>query len=417
MVHQARQYSPTADRRQESAHYNGLTFPFTDPDAVSLTITRFEAGPMPVCEFQLDDDILFDLDAELIVDAPDGHRQQYFLRQTGLDISWLPRGRYRLECAQACGWARESRLELILRDRANSTARERARAHTTLEGSPQWDSGWRLGSGTDTTPIQELSWARADNNWFFRHFDHAARTIIHLFFREDERLRGRVLDVGCGDGITDLGIALRMQPEALIGIDPFRGYERLPEICREHRLPESLTKPPGLSFRPDDANKLDFEDNYFDVVLSWGSLEHIAGGYDRALAEIRRVLRPGGLFFAHPGLFYGSVGNHLGEFFDDPWIHLKLDEAELRQRVLSSKPRYMDRAGEESTQAQYWQWYKELNPMTVDSFEKELRDLGFEPKRFALRTDPIVDYSAELQRYSMTTLGLAELYVVCELVG
>ena len=33
-----------------------------------------------------------------------------------------------------------------------------------------------------------------------------------------------VLDVGCGDGITDLGIALRQQPELLIGADPFRGF-------------------------------------------------------------------------------------------------------------------------------------------------------------------------------------------------
>ena len=384
---------------------------------VSLTITRFDASPNPVCEFELDDDILFDLDAELIVETADGDRHQYFLRQTGLDISWLPRGRYRLECAQASGWSTPARLELILRDQANSEPRQRARASTSLKGSPQWDSGWRLGSDGNSVPVQALSWARSDNNWFFRHFDHAARTIIHLFFREDERLRGRVLDVGCGDGITDLGIALRMQPRELIGVDPFRGYERLAEVCREHRLPENLIQPPGLSFRPDDANQLDFADDYFDVVLSWGSLEHIAGGYDRALAEIRRVLRPGGLFFAHPGLFYGSVGNHLGEFFDDPWIHLKLDEAALRQRVMSGKPRYMDRAGEESSPAQYWQWYKELNPITVDGFEQELRKLGFEPRRFALRTDPVVDYSPELQNYSMTTLGLAELYVVCEKIS
>ncbi len=381
---------------------------------MSLTITRFEASTTPICEFKLDDDILFDLDAELIVDLPDGARRQYFLRQAGLDISWLPRGHYRLECAQASDWASGARVELILRDQANSTARERARAKTTLEHGPDWNGGWRLASGPDTTPISDLSWARKDSNWFFRHFDHAARTIIHLFFREDERLRGRVLDVGCGDGITDLGIALRMQPEILIGVDPFRGYERLPDICREHQLPEALIRPPNLRFRPDDANQLDFPDNSFDAVLSWGSLEHIAGGYDRALAEIHRVLRPGGLFFAHPGLFYGSVGNHLGEFFDDPWIHLKLDETELRQRVLAGKPRYMDRAGEESSPDQYWQWYKELNPITVDGFEQELRELGFEPRRFALRTDPVVDYSPELQGYSMATLGLAELYVVCE---
>ncbi|AKS40934.1 class I SAM-dependent methyltransferase [Wenzhouxiangella marina] len=383
---------------------------------MSLTLTRFEAAPEPRLEFQIDEPIVFDLDAELIVDAPDGQRWQYFLRQTGLDISWLPAGRYRLDCPQAGDWAEGSALTLILRDEANAGGRERGRASTTLEGRAKWDSGsWKLHSGAGTVPVSELSWARQDHNWFFRHFDHAARTIIHLFFQRDQRLKGRVLDVGCGDGITDLGIALRMQPEELVGVDPFKGYERLAEVCRAHHLPEALISPPNLRFQADDANALSFPDDHFDAVLSWGSLEHIAGGYDRAMAEIRRVLRPGGLFFAHPGLFYGSVGNHLGEFFDDPWIHLKIEPEELERRVLAGRPRYMDRAGEESPSEDYWRWYTELNPITVDGFEKELRALGFEPRRFALRTDPVVDYSPELQEHSMTTLGLAELYVVCEL--
>jgi SAM-dependent methyltransferase len=381
---------------------------------VSLTITRFDATPAPVCDFELYDPIVFDVDAELIVDTPDGRQLQYFLRRTGLDLAWMTRGEYRLECPQDRDWPEDSELTLILRDQADAEVRELARARTRLTGTPDSDSGWRPSAIGASSSMAGPGRGASDGNWFSRHFDHAARTIIHLLFRRDERLRGRVLDVGCGDGITDLGIALRMQPEQLIGVDPFRGYERLPEICRAHGLPEHLSSPPGLAFRPDDANALSFADNSFDAVLSWGSLEHIAGGYDQALTEIRRVLRPGGLFFAHPGLFYGSVGNHLGEFFDDPWIHLKLDEATLKQRVLQSRPRYIDRAGEESSPAQYWQWYTELNPMTVDGFERELRELDFEPVRFALRTDPVVDYSRELQRYSMTTLGLAELYVVCE---
>ena len=382
---------------------------------MSLTITHFESAPSPTVRFDVSSPIVFDLDAELIIDTPDGQRQQYFLRQTGLDISWLPSGSYRLQCPHPRRIPDGSNIQIILRDEANADARTLASAETPQRGQPDWDSShWQLGATGNTPPIDRLSWAQGPANWFYRHFDHAARTIIHFLFRRDPRLSGRVLDVGCGDGITDLGIAIRVQPKQLVGVDPFRGYERLPEVCREHGFPESLMKPDCLSFRPDDANKLGFEDNSFDAVLSWGSLEHIAGGYDRALAEIRRVLRPGGLFFAHPGLFYGSLGNHLGEFFDDPWIHLKLPEDALKQRVLSSEPRRMDRAGHVATPAEYWQWYTELNPISVDGFEQELRAMDFKPLRFALRTDPIVDYSDELQRYRMSTLGLAELYLVCE---
>ena len=55
-----------------------------------------------------------------------------------------------------------------------------------------------------------------------------------------------------------------------------------------------------LRFLPADANAIPFEDDRFDVVISWGSLEHIAGGHAQALREIRRVLKPDGLLFAHP---------------------------------------------------------------------------------------------------------------------
>ena len=154
-----------------------------------------------------------------------------------------------------------------------------------------------------------------------------------------------------------------------------------------------------------------FPDDHFDVVVSWGSLEHIAGGYAQALKEIRRVLKRDGLLFAHPGLYYGAFGNHLGEFFDDPFIHLKLPPEELREAVLATEPKRMDRAGHVATPSEYWQWFTELNPITVAGFEKELRDLGFEPWRVAVRSSDVIEYTPELQGYSMQDLATAELYL------
>ena len=75
----------------------------------------------------------------------------------------------------------------------------------------------------------------------------------------------------------------------------------------------------------------------------------------------------------------------------------------------------MDRAGEKSPPEQYWQWYTELNPIKLPDFEQELRDMGFEPWRFALRTDPVVEYTPELQQHDMVTLGISELYGVFRL--
>ena len=148
------------------------------------------------------------------------------------------------------------------------------------------------------------------------------------------------------------------------------------------------------------------------MVLSWGSLEHIAGGYDQTLKEIRRVLKNGGLLFAHPGLYYSNFGHHLGEFSDEPFFHLTKTHEELRELVFSTEPRYMDRSGEFASQAQYWQWYNELNPITVAGFEKELKELGFEFYRAALRTEDLIEFHhPALQNYGMQDLATVELYL------
>ncbi len=270
---------------------------------------------------------------------------------------------------------------------------------------------WSLQSAPGTFAIEELGWNRGHEDWFYRHFDHAALVVSDYLLKRHPLLKGRILDVGCGDGIIDLGMFLRLQPEELVGIDPFKGYERLPDVIAANHLPPDVLDDSRLKFRDEDANDIPYPDDYFDVVVSWGSLEHIAGGYGQALQEIRRVLKPGGLFFVHPGLYFGALGNHLGEFFDDPFVHLKLPEAELKEAVLKAKPQRMDRAGHVATPEEYWQWYTELNPIRVGEFEQELRGLGFEPWRVALRTSDIIEYTPELQGYALQDLATVELYL------
>ncbi len=372
--------------------------------------------------FEVHGAVVFEVDVSIdIVSRDEGapflHAQ---LRAGGWDVSWLPRGKYEVHALAA-------RIDLppgryvahvaLWHEDAGATlkAGEAALAFEVSRGgrgaSPQLS--WQLQALDGSTPIEALAWKRGPTDWFYKHFDHAARTVASYLLGDSPLLKGRILDVGCGDGITDLGIALRWKPLQLVGIDPFCGYERLPDILRGAHLPVDPL-PACLSFQPDSANAIPFPDDHFDVVLSWGSLEHIVGGYARALSEIRRVLKPDGLLMAHPGLFYSDVGNHLGEFRfaqEEPYVHLKRSRDWLRERILASEPERMDRSGDVATPAQYWQWFTELNPITVDGFERELRALGFEPWRVALRTHDRVDYTPELQRYSFVDLAVGELYV------
>ncbi|MET0232442.1 MAG: methyltransferase domain-containing protein [Rhodanobacteraceae bacterium] len=370
--------------------------------------------------FSVDGALAFDVDVSLDIDTASGQRVAHAQLAIGMDVSWLPRGNYEAHAlaahagfepgryvAQIALWHREAGASIkaagtTLEFEVKGSARARAFAPV-----------WQLESEPGTPPIESLSWKKGAADWFYKHFDHAARTTASYLLGDSPLLRGRILDVGCGDGITDLGIALRYAPAELVGIDPFRGYERLPEIIRNAGLPADVM-PPNLRFLPASANEIPFDDDRFDVVVSWGSLEHIAGGYATALAEIRRVLRPGGLLMAHPGLFYSDVGNHLGEFAfarEEPYVHLKRSREWLRDKVLASEPDRMDRSGDVATPADYWQWFTELNPITVPAFERELRELGFEPWRVAVRTHDRVDYTPELQRYSFVDLAVGELYV------
>lgn len=328
-------------------------------------------------------------------------------------VAWLPRGRYRARWLCAQGGLQRVRVSAHQRKAMREVCVDVREQRWPNPAQPTSARGhWELEALDGTPAIDSLSWRRGHGDWFFRHFDHAATTVIDYMLGNSELLRGRVLDVGCGDGITALGMALRCEPQALIGIDPFKGFERLPQILAASGLAPTCV-PDCLRFLDADANAMPFPDDSFDVVVSWGSLEHIAGGYQQALREIRRVLRPDGLFFVHPGLYYSNFGHHLGEFCDEPHFHLKWPEARVRETVFSTPPRYIDRAGEFATPAQYWQWYRELNPITVAGFERELRELGFEPWRVALRTEDRIEYTPELQRYSMQDLATLELYVSC----
>jgi SAM-dependent methyltransferase len=333
-------------------------------------------------------------------------------------LGWLPRGAYRVRAflpGSLSAGASRFTLEAHHREAMADVAAARLEGSFTLAGpaaAPGEGLAWSFETIAPGVAIENLSWKRGHGDWFFRHFDHAAATAVSYLLADHPLLRGRILDVGCGDGITALGIALRTGCRELVGIDPFREFERLPEILRANHLPPD-TIPKRVKFLGEDANFLPFPDDSFDVVVSWAAVEHFAGGYLQSLREVKRVLRPDGLLFIHPGLYYCNAGHHLAEYSTEPFFHLRRTREQVREIVFTATPRYEDRAGETPTPAQHWQWFNELNPITVSRFEQELRALEFEPWRVAIRTEGLVEYTPELLGYPMQDLATNELYVSC----
>jgi len=104
-------------------------------------------------------------------------------------------------------------------------------------------------------------------------------------FAEFERWRGkRVLEVGVGLG-TDFVQFARAGAD-MTGIDL---TEAAVEAVRDRLALEGLE----ADLRVADAEELPFPDGSFDLVYSWGVLHHTPDT-ERALAEVRRVLRPDG---------------------------------------------------------------------------------------------------------------------------
>ena len=99
---------------------------------------------------------------------------------------------------------------------------------------------------------------------------------------------GRVLEVGCGRGIALPPIAHSLHPDLLVGLDV---DGRLLDLAAAHLRERGVS----ASLYCGDVRTLPFADAHFDLVVDFGTCHHISSP-DRALSEIVRVLRPGGLF-------------------------------------------------------------------------------------------------------------------------
>jgi 2-polyprenyl-6-hydroxyphenyl methylase/3-demethylubiquinone-9 3-methyltransferase len=101
-------------------------------------------------------------------------------------------------------------------------------------------------------------------------------------------LRGKkTLDVGCGGGILAEEFA-RLGCD-VTGIDP---SEKSIEAARSHARQEGL----AIDYRIGTGEALPFPDASFELAYCCDVLEHV-DDVNRVVAEISRILQPGGIFF------------------------------------------------------------------------------------------------------------------------
>lgn len=101
-----------------------------------------------------------------------------------------------------------------------------------------------------------------------------------------------LLDVGCGPGTITVGLAERVAPGRVVGLDS--SSEVLEEARREAKSRPDGTASESPEFVVGDVYALDFDDGSFHVAHAHQLLQHLSDPV-AALQEMGRVLRPGGL--------------------------------------------------------------------------------------------------------------------------
>jgi len=154
----------------------------------------------------------------------------------------------------------------------------------------------------------------------------------------------RVLEIGCGQGDGVREIIRRFRPRA---VDAFDLDEAQVERARAR-----LAEPAGAAVRlwVGDAERIAAEDGRYDAVFELAIFHHVPV-WRHALAEVRRVLRPGGVFLFEElsREFFSEVpvlSPLLRRFTEHPWdtmfdfpeFRRALGDAGLRVTALRPRP-------------------------------------------------------------------------------
>lgn len=140
---------------------------------------------------------------------------------------------------------------------------------------------------------------------------------------------GRVLEFGCG--AAGMSIYLANRGFDAIACDLSRSALRVAQLNAGRHLSNSAIHP--VTYVAGNVFQLPFPNGAFDVVMSYGLLEHFSPGTLQAvLPEITRILRPGGLFIsdiAHGrfsvrtlGIFASLIGSMMAHLLSFRWQRL-----------------------------------------------------------------------------------------------
>jgi SAM-dependent methyltransferase len=236
------------------------------------------------------------------------------------------------------------------------------------------------------------------DRWFKEHFDDAADEIIDFLGGAGVGFEGlRVADIGCGDGIIDLGLALKGRPGELVGYDLMEvDTDALREAARAAGVAEEL--PEGLRFERSEPVSIPAPDESFDVIVTWSVFEHVDDPVG-LLGEIRRIINPThGALFLQLWPFYGSEhGGHLWPHYEGPFPHLLRSDDEILRDIQGRQATDPRRSADDE--------YRSLNKITLAELQRALQVNRFAVAKLKLIANT-VNVPPSLRERPLADLGI-----------
>lgn len=179
-----------------------------------------------------------------------------------------------------------------------------------------------------------------------------------------------VLDFGCGEATTALGVALQHEAKRVVGIDIMPD----PDLCATYASKQlGLSElPRNLHLHRVEPGRLHKSDDKFDVIYSWSVFEHVEQRILSATLEMLKTsLKPGGrLFIQISPLFYSADGGHLMCKVPEPWGHLTNQHSVYLEKVQAACSTPEEYAALKSM-------FETLNHMTASRLIGHAKDGGF----------------------------------------
>lgn len=176
----------------------------------------------------------------------------------------------------------------------------------------------------------------------------------------------RLLDIGCGSGLYFPLLAEKAS--AIVGVDISSGMIEAARVLISKKALDNV------EVQVSSAEKLSFPEGSFDCVLGFDVLHHIANP-KTAMAEVRRVLRPGGRFVSiEPNVLNPIVWiahflpreERLAVWRNYPWFVRRL----IRKHIGKPRSSYI------------WHVTSTSNPIVVSALHFFDRFLQFWPMRY-----------------------------------